>query len=468
MSAFFIWVLVILVTVFIAVGLLNLAISLRGAARLDAGIEAVRALRDRVESLAKESAQLKDNTKLIYAEVQAILKEIEAALTHDLPSDLLYMLTLMSSTPETRCQDLAALLTALERYLLMQKGVIVARTAIWSLLKRSQPPEHKSPAFVGSEAELLVGVTEKFYGSASFKALGIALTAAVLLAGSGVVFIGSQSVNLRDGLNKTAEEQEKNLKQAAEEQRKNLEQQQSSIKAQSDAAQKAITSYQTLADAANTKLQATIKTFETGSKELEEKAAKAVVGYVKAALDLREDELSKQLGIAEQAAAQPLEDAKKRLIKVQSDVADLEKKIRDVTALDPKIDQVKSAVSAVDQINQVRANQGIVESAASDAQAQLKKAQTAWNSLTTLNGGIDERQSDLGKLTQRAKDQEGQLDQLAKDLFDMQKARDEAKGKLKEFASLQVDVTSAAADLATIGEDQKRLMRQPPRRVRML
>ena len=76
--------------------------------------------------------------------------------------------------------------------------------------------------FKPNEAALLAGLTEKFYGSAAFKALGLALAGAVLLGGAGIVFIGSQSLNLRDSLNQTADTQQKALKETAEQQQGSL------------------------------------------------------------------------------------------------------------------------------------------------------------------------------------------------------------------------------------------------------
>src|SRR4029077_5782070 len=225
----------------------------------------------------------------------------------------------------------------------------------------------------------------------------------------------------------------------------------------------AIKADQNDADAANKQLQETVKNVDAEREKFEKDVINAVVTNLRASLDNRAQELSRQLDIAEKAPSQPLEDAKKRSGAAQTDITNVEKKIRDanasVTALDPQIERLKRDANIVDQIDKIRENLEAVALAAREAQIQKTTAQNAWDSVKTIKDGLDERRGDIGKLTQQASDQKTQLDALTGRLSEMRKSLDDAKAKLAEFDSLQVDVTLANA---TVDAPRAALQRAKP------
>jgi hypothetical protein len=108
----------IIVAVLVAIGSVYMGRMLwilsRPTARLSAGIEVMRALGDRIESLSKQTPQLQDSAKLVSKEVGAVLYELEVAKIRGLPF-VLKPRWRISANKETQATNLAAALTALER-----------------------------------------------------------------------------------------------------------------------------------------------------------------------------------------------------------------------------------------------------------------------------------------------------------------------------------------------------------------
>jgi len=338
----------------------------RRAAQLKAGIAAVQLMRDRIELLSKQTPQPKGSAKLVSTEVETVLEELRQ-ITH-LPPGLIATL----KNKETAFHDLSAALTALERHFNMQKRLLLAQIGISRGLETS------------------------------FKALGIALVGAVLLAGSGIIFLGSQSVNLHDSLNQAAEEKRKSLDDLTQKQ-------QGVIKTQSSAAQDAIKSAQKTAEDAKSKLDDTVKKFELGSKDLENRAIAAAISSVKSALDARTQELSKHLEDTANAASIQLqgsiEDAQKRLSTINTGIADVETRITDVengirdanssiTALSPQIERLKQQ-NVLDEGNlatfsSLRLQVTAAASSADAARSAAQRATDAVNAAATALAVIEE------------------------------------------------------------------------------
>jgi hypothetical protein len=109
----------IIVTVLVAIGSVYMGRMLwilsRPTARLPAGIEVVRALGYRIDSLSKQTPQLQDSAKLVSTEVGAVLYELEVAKIRDLPFVLKPRWRRYRQTKRPHATNLAAALTALER-----------------------------------------------------------------------------------------------------------------------------------------------------------------------------------------------------------------------------------------------------------------------------------------------------------------------------------------------------------------
>ncbi len=117
-------------------------------------------------------------------------------------------LLLSSVRPGANYRQFSLALDGLERVLAAQLVVIGASP---NSDAQEPPPAQAVPVEEMSalnlrDSALLAALTEKFYRSAAFKIMGGGLVAAALLAGGGALFIGGQSVNLRNDLNNTASE----------------------------------------------------------------------------------------------------------------------------------------------------------------------------------------------------------------------------------------------------------------------
>lgn len=418
-----IWWSVLFVAVLIVSGLVYVVTSLRSAAFLDAGIDAVNGLRDREGSLE--------------AEVRTILN----TLGTNLPADLRE--TLLSNFKSAESRNLPDALASLELGLKLRRQVLLARTGLSYWLKPSQsssqaaqtsqeiqsekevastPPKQKSRVFIGKEAELLVGVTEKFYGSAPFKTLSVALTAAVLLAVSGGILIGTQSISLRDNLQKAAETEQK------------------AIKDQSASILGSMNSVKDLADRDKTELEATVKSFREHSEALKREAIQAAISDLSSALAAKAKEFTEPLEAQAKIAAQPLTDVQTRIEQLRTQVSEAEKAL---TAVSPQIERLKSAAKLGDQIDTIVAKLEVVRSAANNAEKLNADANAAWESFKTLHEGLTQSQVQFGEVTGQLRDQKTQLDKLRNDLADLQKSIDEWKSKSAQLNQLEVDVASA-------------------------
>ena len=117
-------------------------------------------------------------------------------------------LLLSSVRPGANYRQFSLALDGLERVLAAQLVVIGASP---NSDAQEPPPAQTVPVEEMSalnlrDSALLATLTEKFYRSAAFKIMGGGLVAAALLAVGGALFIGGQSVNLRNDLNNTASE----------------------------------------------------------------------------------------------------------------------------------------------------------------------------------------------------------------------------------------------------------------------
>lgn len=125
---------------------------------------------------------------------------------------------------------LTARVKALHRVLEAQRRILVASTPVFSpsaIPKTSSLPTPQIPteakiikpdqleAFKPDESALLAKLTEKFYGSSAFKVIGGSLVAAALLAGGGTVYLGAQTLTLRDDLEKTEVKAKRDINDSA-------------------------------------------------------------------------------------------------------------------------------------------------------------------------------------------------------------------------------------------------------------
>jgi predicted ATPase len=172
------------------------------ARRLQESLTTLRTLTERIR--ARPSTSL-DDMEIVKLEVANALADLRPEYLFARPPfiDLRSVVETMASQHETSSETLASALEAMSRHVDAQRRMLLAQSPL--LFQRNQQPKDqpleaaapksKTRLITPDEAAILASITEKFYGSASFKALGLALVGAVLLAGSGIVYLGSQTVN---------------------------------------------------------------------------------------------------------------------------------------------------------------------------------------------------------------------------------------------------------------------------------
>jgi hypothetical protein len=328
--------------------------------------------------------------------------------------------------PETGTDTLLQELEALARRVDARGRLAAAGSPIYRRLTRKPvpPTANSAPASSKSLAELppneaaiLAALTEKFYASASFKALGLALTFAVLLAGSGVIYLGAQSVNLRDGLNQTATDQEKRLTTAGDGLEKLINNQKDTIQDQNKEMGERFRLFQQHADDADAKITSSFQTFQTGSKELEEKAISAAVARINAALETRAKELSTPIEQAANTASARISAIAQNLDTALTKSAE---KRADIEALGRDIERIRTlasiATQAQTEVAAVQVNAATVAAAALDATAKKDQAAQSWQSVkdlsTKIQAELQQREHDLGALQERIDEIQRNLDSM--------------------------------------------------------
>ncbi|MEA2829571.1 MAG: hypothetical protein QOF22_319 [Bradyrhizobium sp.] len=370
---------------------------------------------------------------------------------------------------ETRTEALLQALEALARRANARRRLAAAGSPVYRRLTRkpvpptagSAPPLSKALT-EPNEAAILAALTEKFYASASFKALGLALTFAVLLAGSGIVYLGAQSVNLRDGLNQTATDQEKRLTTAGYGLEKLINNQKDTIQDQNKQMGERFTLFQQHADVADAKITSSFQTFQTGSKELEEKAINAAVARIKAALETRAKELSAPVEQAANSASARISAIAQNLDTALTDSA---KKRADLEAFGPDIERIRTLASTATQTQTVvaamEANAATVAAAARDATASRDQAAQSGQGVKDLfaqiQSDLQARERDLGALQERINARSNDFGEIQRTLDGMKLALSQSNAadlttRLNAaIASAETQATKAhdAADRAT-------------------
>jgi Mg2+ and Co2+ transporter CorA len=389
------WLAVVLV-----VGLFFAIRWMRDTARVQVQIEEVRVVRDFVQSLSMKEAPPSDSDiALAAAEVRVVLDALAV------PTRLTNIVHRVLGEEPLNFQNLASALTAIERHLIAQKGLSIARYVIWPEPKRvnaSDQSKEKAPltkyqatseSASKDEEALLARLTEKFYSSAPFKMLGAALIGAVLLAGAGVLFLGGQALNLHEGLNKAATEQKQDLKDL-------VDQQKESIKAESSGAENVIKSqtaqmastysdFQNFAHNSQNKLTDDVTKFESDAATLEKKTFDAVVDKVSGDLSKKSSELSDLLDKLASTATQQFDERvgkiQKNLDAIESLVASAMKELSGpIGGIEASIVTVKLRVQ--DAQNQFIAPIMGIESQLRNIKDLLQDARTQLNSSA---GGIE-------------------------------------------------------------------------------
>jgi chromosome segregation ATPase len=337
----------------------------------------------------------------------------------------------MATDPNTPIDALAEVLEAWVREIDGGGRLLLARSPVsyWLIRRLLLPPvsvvrsPEKLSSFTPSEAMLLASLTEKFYGSASFKALGIALAGAVLLAGSGIVYLGTQSINLHDSLNQTAETQQKSLKELGDRQRtdfttlnanlqKMIEAQKTAISDQNIAIEQRYTQFTQHADAADAKITKSFEEFQTGSKGLEERAIQRAIAFVSDALNSQAKVLMDPIQHV----------ANTNLTTINQNLTDAQKDIRDkqtaIAALGPQIEMINRQAQLVAQLpkdlDEAKKNVEAAAAASREATRQEAEARKAWESVGNLVKDLQTQlatqEAGLGRIVQRVSDQTTTLD----------------------------------------------------------
>jgi AraC-like DNA-binding protein len=416
------------------------------------------------------SGKLGTSANLISEELEGIFAE----LAHTSPKldRLLTIVRYTAADGSTSSRELLSGLEAVARQIDAARRKYSASFQIYSGLalsnrnnrtEVSKSETARRTEFKPDEAALLAGLTEKFYGSAAFKALGLALAGAVLLGGAGIVFIGSQSLNLRDGLNQTAEAQQKVLKETADQQRDSLvsasKSAQDSIKnaidqitSQSNAISQRYEQFISHANTADIQLDQRITQFQAGSKDMEDKATAAAVAYLKNALDAKVKDIEDPINKSAQSTQEKISTLTEEILKRQVEIA----------SLGLTIERLNKDASVVDTIEadlkKVRDDEIIVENAAQTINREKDLWQSVGSDSTTLHNELSKRNIDLGDIQRQVQIRQEQLKLLGQSIESMlndpeikrvaQQIKDDVQNMREAVATAKVD-TESAKDTAT-------------------
>ena len=306
------------------------------------------------------------------------------------------------------------------------------------------------------ENAVLGSLYERLYGSTPVRLLGLALAAAVLLAGGGVVFIAGQSYNVHNALAQA-------LTSARDGLQKQVEASQSTITRQTEALKNTSEGFAKLVTEARQEVKDKVNEFRGQSERLKAETSESVVAALKKQLETRTGELSLEIGNAarsvEEKIVAPLLTARNNttasLDTLQAEVAALRGKAGVHTIALPVIEK------QIQQIATVTGQSSLVTTALSRMDEDLKRIDATGKSMF---GFVDTARAKESEITQLHKRVTEALRFSDKDLVELAKGIGGAQARLLQFEQW----LSAKDDGKREIEQQLEALREPLKELQAL
>ncbi len=480
----------------------------RDLRRLDIMRVALRRLRERFER-AKSSKE--PISTLEWEVLHADLVDALAPIAHFASQPVMLAATKIIEREQPDASDLEGAIAALER-ILDGRRLSRLENAPWywrlycTLLLpdpvrvHSSKPRNGAPMpvvasgaakedtptdYTPSEATLLVGLTEKFYGSWPIRIAGIgatgALAGAIMFAVAGTIVIGNQTTNVSRKIDEMAETAMKDFDRRRADARAAFEAQAADFDRRSKDATATLARSETVfretqAEYAKfvferkDEIERTTAAFRSNDKELRSQAVTAAVELLRQQLNDKASALSSALTKQIEKLEDQVKGLAARATSAETQLSQLLGKLgaaeANVTAIDGRLTSIRNNATklAGDQLDTKEALRTATDMARS-AKHQSELAQAAWRSVTdetaTLARKFAGPEGDLGAFRARLITLDGNLDAaekalapLGRKMQDLQKAAETLEKASEKLATLPATITRIGVDAA---EAQRRL-----------
>lgn len=310
-----------------------------------------------------------------------------------------------------------------------------------------------------NDSAMLWTASEKLYGSWQFRALGMLLLAAVLLAGAGTYFIGGQTLQLRQNLENTARSATTDLQELGKSTHDTLSEESKTLISDIDRRR-------TQMSEALAKADQQIKELEGKSDQLQKQAINQIVQTVLEDIGglearLRED-ISSNLTKIKDNDVQALEgevttlradiqqltsgvnSGNDELNRSQPALKRLDQFSRDVTTVDNNLSAIQQARSSASDASE-KAN-GASQSARIAADDVERMRQDLSDKIKPLSTEISTHQHELGSIQERLATLAGNTDQASSTIEQITKAIRRDNDLLKALDGRVAELQKAAAD----------------------
>src|ERR1700752_2512891 len=245
------------------------------------------------------------------------------------------------------------------------------------------------------ENAFLASLTERLYGSASFRFLGLLLAAAVLLAGTGTFFIGNQGMKLSEKLESAADRADKSIQDQAARAKAAIKTQQESLETARTAIADNTRQFNEKVVSAQREVDQAILAFRNDAGDLRKKTIDQLIEIVRSDLDnqtsrlrvdianyatsrkndIGDDATSRKNGIAEYTTSLTSDIAAIPVAKLRTDV---ETALRQLPDLQEKTKRVAEAAAHAENVaGQLVTAVVLLDGARTNSQAAAGHAQAA-------------------------------------------------------------------------------------------
>jgi gas vesicle protein len=406
---------------------------------IDAMTTTIRTLRERIEAMAETPSGLGVHDEPTRYEFDAIRTQIYNRGL--LGSTGVGYLSRLLDGPKLSVDELVAHLTTLEQMLVARERHLVAVAGLPRTINYFQPlsPPQTEPQPgelpATAEAALLATVTEKFYGSAAFKALGIALVGAVLLAATGTVIIGNQSINLRSGLTDVAKSAEDQITKKQSDVQDQIEKQQKKSSELQENIDKQRNAYEQHVQDANNQIEQKLTLFLANSNQLAQTAVKTATDAVRGDLESKTSALVNDLKDAKSAQVSRLEVEGNRQVQALNKDFEALEKIKDTAASD-----VGTFAQAVARTKETMAQVELLKPLAAQAEVIHGKLSGLSDQQNSLAGALRDAQRDAARAAESASQAAASRSAVTAALSKVNRELGTDQGKLGEFRPILIQI----------------------------